>query len=102
MLRRAELDARARHKLAGVEAERGVLVHAPVPAVAPAPLDWAARAPAFTDGWGAMRDRLAAALRERRLPADAVLLVGATAAEREWCAALRAAGWVDAERYFAA
>ena len=102
MLRRAELDARAAAKLARVRAERGVLVHAPAPVAAPGPIDWAERAPAFTDRWPAMRERVAAALRDHRLPADAVLMVGATAAEREWCAAVRAAGWVDAERYFAA
>jgi hypothetical protein len=70
--------------------------------MAPAPLDWADRAPAFTDRWPAMRDAVRAALTARALPADAVLMVGATAAEREWCAAVRAAGWIDAERYFAA
>ncbi|KIT17973.1 hypothetical protein [Jannaschia aquimarina] len=102
MLRRAELDARAAAKLARVEAQRGVLVHAPLALDAPPPLDWADRAPAFTESWAAMRDRLRGVLIERRLPGDAVLLVGATGAEREWCAAMGAAGWIDAERYFAA
>lgn len=102
MLRRAELDAHAARRLARVEAELGVMVHAPVPVEAPHPLDWAARAPAFTDRWGVMRDTLREALQARRLPPSAVLMVGATAVEREWCAAARAAGWVPAERYFAA
>ena len=101
MLRRAEMDARAAAKLARVEAQRGVLVHAPVAVAAPAPLDWADRAPAFTDAPAAVAARLRAVLRDRGLPADAVLMVGATAVEREWTPAARAAGWVDAERYFA-
>ena len=102
MLRRAELDARAAVKLAAVEADRGVLIHAPLPVAAPAPLDWAGRAPSFTESWSAMRDLLAGELRARRLAPAGVLMVGATAVEREWCAAARAAGWLPAERYFAA
>ena len=101
MLRRAEVEARAVAKLDAVAAGRGVMVHAPLPVVAPPPLDWAARAPAFTDAPRAVRERLSSALRDRALPADAVVIVGATAVEREWVAAVRAAGWVDAERYFA-
>jgi len=102
MLRRAELDAAAAARLAQVEAVRGVLVHAPLPVAAPPPLDWADRAPAFTDSPSAASGRLRAVLRDRALPADAVLLIGATSVEREWCAAMRAAGWLDAERYFSA
>jgi hypothetical protein len=37
-----------------------------------------------------------------RLPARAVLLVGDTAIEREWCAAARLAGYLAADRYFPA
>ncbi|UWQ20064.1 hypothetical protein [Jannaschia sp. W003] len=101
MLRRAELDARAARKLAGVSADCAVLVHAPVPVAAPAPLGWAERAPSFLVPPGAAARAVAAALRARKLPADAVLIVGATAAERAWCAGARAAGYVDAEGYFA-
>ena len=36
------------------------------------------------------------------LPGDRVLLVGDTALEQEWCAAGRLAGYVPAQRYFAA
>ena len=89
-------------KLAGVEAERGALIHAPLPEAAPAPLDWAARAPGFTDTWSATRRRLDAILATRALPRDGVVLIGATAVEREWCAAARAAGWVPREAYFGA
>ncbi len=102
MLRRAELDGRAAAKLSALAVERGVLVHRPLPATAPLPLDWAAPAPAFTADWSTIRAMVMAPLRDRGLPPDAVLLVGATAVEREWCAAARAAGWIDAERYFAA
>lgn len=101
MLRRAELDARAAAKLARVAAQRGALVHAPVPVAAPDPLDWAERAPSFTASPRAVRRSLSDTLRGRALPADAVLIVGATAVEREWVAAVRAAGWVHADRYFA-
>ncbi|MBM2577936.1 hypothetical protein JQC91_16645 [Jannaschia sp. Os4] len=90
----------ALEKLAGVAAERGVLVHLPLPDDAPPPLDWAARAPPFTDTWGAMRRRLDGVLAARALPRDGVVMVGATAVEREWCAAARAAGWVSREAYF--
>ena len=100
MLRRAELDARAAAKLAAVAAGRGALVHAPVPVEAPAPLDWADRAPSFVDAPAAVAARLRAVLRDRGLSADAVLMVGATAVERAWTPAVRAAGWIDAERYF--
>jgi hypothetical protein len=102
LLRQGELDARVAAKLAQVEAERGLLVHAPLPAAPVPPLDWAAQAPAFTLSPADTRDVLVAALRARKLPGDAVLMVGATAIEREWCAAARAAGWVPATRYFAA
>lgn len=100
MLRRAELDARAADRLAAVAAQRGVLVHRPLPATAPPPLDWAARAPAFTDPWTRMREIVSGALSARGLPGDAVVMIGATAAERDWCAAARAAGWIHADAYF--
>ena len=100
MLRRAEIDARAAAKLARVEAVLAAFVHAPLPVAAPAPLDWADRAPSFLDPPAATAARLREALAARRLPADAVLMVGATAVEREWCPAAGAAGWVDAGRYF--
>ncbi|WGH79533.1 hypothetical protein [Jannaschia ovalis] len=101
MIRRAELDAARAAKLAAVAAERGVLVHPPLPVTAPDPLDFTARAPGFAEPWSALRDRLRAVLAGRGLPADAVVMVGDTAFEREWCAAIRAAGYVPASRYFA-
>jgi hypothetical protein len=48
-----------------------------------------------------MRDRIAGLVRARGLPADGVVLVSATAVEREWCAAGKLAGVIEAERFFA-
>ena len=101
MLRAAQADADRLNRLRAVAAERGVAVHAPRAVAAPPPLDWAVRAPSFADRPAVVGRTLRAALAARRLPADAVLMVGATAVEREWCAAARAAGWIDADRYFA-
>lgn len=100
MIRRAEIDAARAARLARVEAARGVLVHAPLPAEPVAPLDWAEAAPSFADDWTSMRARLRATLKRHRLPADSVLIVGETAFERSWCAAMRAGGYVTGARYF--
>jgi hypothetical protein len=102
MIRRAEMEAERADKVARIAARRGVLVHAPLPALAVAPLDFADRAPGFHLAEGIMAERLRATLRAEGLPADAVLLVGETAFEASWCAAIRAAGHVPAARYFAA
>ncbi|MEM9798379.1 MAG: hypothetical protein AAF919_17955 [Pseudomonadota bacterium] len=102
MIGQAHVPEALAARLSLVEAERGVLIHAPLSnAEAPAPLDWAEVAPLFTDSWTAMRGKLAEVLRSRRLPPDGVLMIGDTAFEREWCAAIRAAGYVTADRYFA-
>ncbi|MFQ6548743.1 hypothetical protein AADZ90_012345 [Aestuariibius sp. 2305UL40-4] len=73
------------------------LAELPVP-----PLDHGFAAPSFAESWSAMRDRIAAPLREAGLPADGVVIVGETAMEREWVAAARAAGFLAADRYFGA
>jgi hypothetical protein len=101
MIRHAEIEAARAQRLERVEATRAVLVHAPLPVTAPAPLDWAERAPSFAARPAELRRALAGMLRARGLPADAVLVVGDTAFEASWCAAIRAAGYVPAERYFA-
>ena len=91
-------------KLAAVEADRVALVQGrldPDEVLATGPLDAALAAPPVTDGWGAARDRVQAVLRDRRLPADGVLLVGDTHLERDWAEAARMAGYLDAARYFA-
>lgn len=66
-----------------------------------APLDAAHPAPPATLSWPAMRDAVRGLLRARGLPADAVVLVGETAAEREWAEAGRLAGFVTGDRAFA-
>ncbi|MFT6675911.1 MAG: hypothetical protein ACJAVM_002108 [Sulfitobacter sp.] len=87
-------------------AQRLALVHAPLNAgriarANPA-LDHAAPAPKFTDSWGAMRDHLGQVIAQRKLVSDQVLIIGDTTLEREWTTAARAAGYLDAARYFAA
>ncbi len=101
MLRRAEVAAREAEKIAALAAERGALVHRPLAPVAAPPLDWAATAPRFTDSDGQAREALLTPLRQRKLPADAVLLVGLPGWEASWCASARLAGFVPAERFFA-
>lgn len=102
MIHRAEMEAARAAKLRDVAATRGGLVHRPLAATASDPLDFAAEAPLFTDSWSVMRARLRAVLRDQGLPADAVLLVGETAFEESWCAALRAGGYLRGDRYFGA
>jgi hypothetical protein len=75
---------------AGIEARHGIR------------LDGVAPAPAFAAAWREIRAGVLAALEPGRLPARAVLLVGDTAIEREWCAAARLAGYLAADRYFPA
>jgi len=90
----------------GEAAARLAAVHAPahpgaVLSTNPGLLDHAGPAPRFTDGWGAMREKIAGLARASGLPADGVVLVSATAVEREWCAAGKLAGMIPAERFFA-
>jgi hypothetical protein len=63
-------------------------------------LDAAHPAPAHLAPWAEARRALRAAL--GRLPSDRALLVGAFALEAEWSAAAGLAGYLPAERYFAA
>lgn len=88
-------------------AERVAAVYAPAHPVAvgdanPGLFEHVGPAPAFTESWRQMRERVTAAIRARSLPADGVVLVSATGVEREWCAAGRLAGIVPAERFFGA
>ncbi len=102
MIRRAEMEAARAAKIAVVEARRGGLMHAPLPADPVAPLDFAAPAPRFTASWTDLRAELRALLEREKLPADAVLLIGETDFEQSWCAALRAGGYLSGARYFGA
>lgn len=91
-------------KLAEVHCRRLALAVAPltpgmVEAANPV-LDGVFPAPYALAGFGEMRDRVRAAL--GKLPSDRVILVGDLGLERDWCAAGRLAGYLPAERYFAA
>ncbi|MFT6931588.1 MAG: hypothetical protein ACJAXT_000280 [Paracoccaceae bacterium] len=57
-------------------------------------------APAFTLNWPQMRDQIVGAIRAQKLPADSVVLVAATSAERDWCAAAKLAGVLSADDFF--
>jgi hypothetical protein len=93
-----------------VDCGRTMLAHAPLdPARLAAeiaaegiPFAAAAPAPAFAAPWGEVRARVLAALAPARLSPRAVLVVGDTGAERDWCEAGRLAGYLAAERYFPA
>ena len=85
-------------------AKRLALVHAPLQAgqVAQANpmLDAVAPAPKFTTTWREMRRHLAENIIAQDLLPDQVLIIGDTAIERDWAGATRAAGYLDAARYF--
>lgn len=87
-------------------AQKLALVHRPLHAgqVAQAnpALDHVDAAPKFTDSWSDMRDHLSRVITDRKLVSDQVLIIGDTALERDWSAAARAAGYLDAARYFGA
>jgi hypothetical protein len=106
--RRLRIEGAEAARLAGLSGAAGRLaaVYAPAAPGAvldanPGLLDHAAPAPGFDAGWSATRGRLLEALRQGNLPADRVVLVSATAVEREWCAAAKLGGLVEAERFFA-
>ena len=85
-------------------ASKLALVHAPLSpkavATANPVLDIVAAAPRFTDPWPTMRDKVRGVIGAQHLPADGVLVIGATSLEREWADAGRTAGYLSAERYF--
>ncbi len=66
------------------------------------PLDGFAQAPHVLASWGMAREGLGAVLRGRKLPGDAVLLVGDDWIERDWAEAARLAGYLSADAYFGA
>ena len=90
-------------KLARIEADRTALAQ---PGVTPARLaalpviDAAHDAPAATLTWAATRDHLKAVARARGHAADRFVIVGDTALERDWVAAMGAAGWVAGDSFF--
>ncbi len=60
----------------------------------------AGAAPGLAQTWGETRAALAGILGGARLPPREVVIVGATPLERDWCAAVRAAGYMDETRFF--
>ena len=87
-------------------AQKLALVHRPLRpdsvAQANPVLDHVAEAPKFTDSWSAMRDHLGQVVQGRKLVGDQVLIIGDTGLERDWATASKAAGYVEAARYFGA
>ena len=65
------------------------------------PLDAVDRAPAPFAPWATIRDRIKAIAAERGAQADRFLVIGETAAEREWAEAGMTAGYLAAADYFA-
>jgi len=108
LLRPPEIPAARFRKLAATEnCGRLAAVHLPIDPedvlrVNRDVLDHALRAPTAFDSWSETRRRLIAFAREARVPADAVLVVGETPPETEWCATARMAGYLPADRYFGA
>ena len=60
----------------------------------------AGAAPGLVQTWGETRAALAGILAAARVPAREVVIIGATALERDWRAAARAAGYIDETRFF--
>ena len=65
-------------------------------------LDAAAPAPGFHLGWPRMREAVRNVIRARGLPADGLIVVGETSAERDWADAGRTAGFLSGDRFFGA
>lgn len=78
------------------------LVHRPVALanVVP-PMDQAFAAPLFVCSWSQMRGQLGDVVRSIATPADRFVLIGDTAGERAWSEALRTAGYLASDDYFA-
>ncbi len=86
---------------------RGALVHRPLSIedlleAAPGLLDQIAPAPRAFASWSETRQAVTSAIRAACWPADGVLMIGDNGEERGWSEAGRLAGYLPAERYFAA
>ncbi|KPQ17395.1 MAG: hypothetical protein HLUCCO18_05035 [Rhodobacteraceae bacterium HLUCCO18] len=64
-------------------------------------LDAAVTAPTILTPWGEAGARLRGFVRDRGLPPDGVVLITATALERDWCVSAGLAGMLDGEAFFA-
>lgn len=105
LLRDPHLPDLERAALARVEhSVRLALIYRPltpevVEAVNPE-IDIAGPAPVFTEGWGAMRDKVQSVMRQRGLSGASVVVIGDAPLEREWTTAGRAAAYLSAAEYF--
>ncbi len=100
---KAELPGDRAARLAKILAcERIAVLHRPLQCdlVSLPHLEAAIAAPAPFALWREVRANLRSALRQRRLPAEGVLLIGDTAEERVWSEAGALAGYLTAERFF--
>lgn len=104
---RMHLEARMpegrRARLAGLRAVTRIAAMQPplgIDLAEDLPIDLTLAAPGLADTPRAEREKLLSALRPARLPADGVLVIGATALERGWSANARLAGYLDEARYF--
>lgn len=98
-------EERARQLVSMVDCTRVALAHPPIdPArlTEGRPIDLAHRAPSLVVSWSAMRQRMGEIIREDRLPADGLLVVGETALERDWAEAGRTAGYLSGAELFGA
>ena len=86
-------------------AERLAAIYAPLRPVdvihATPGLDAAVTAPTILTPWGEAGARLRGFVRDRGLPPDGVVLISATALERDWCISAGLAGNLTAEAFFA-
>lgn len=64
-------------------------------------IDAAIDAPTLMTPWGAAGAHLRGFVRDQGLPPDGVVLISATALERDWCGAAGLAGNLTAETFFA-
>ncbi len=92
-------DRRA-HLAALHQTDRVGLLHSGIRTIPELDASYAAPAPHLP--WSTMRDHLRAIAARHGQPADRYLLIGDTMDERDWAEAMRTAGYLPAQSYFAA
>lgn len=107
MRRGASVPVAEQERLAALEgiAKRLVAVHAPIDlmeVLASDVLDGAGRAPAFADSWRVARDGLRAFAVDAAIPLDGLVVVAATALEREWSGTAGLGGTISRDVMFPA
>lgn len=105
-MRRAEVVPEAsqvRLRVLGGAVQRLAALHAPkdiIRVLGCDVLDGAGRAPAMSLPWRAARDGLRAIAREAAVPLDGLIVVAATALEREWSGTAGFGGTIPRETFF--